>query len=84
MMLKQRFQMDIRAFCDNDILKQGKRINDVEVLSPWEAERCFPGGVYLVANKKYSREIQGQLSRMGIEKNRVIDCKVEKLIDGFL
>ncbi len=83
-MLKQRFQMDIRAFCDNDTLKQGKRINDVEVLSLREAERCFPGGVYLVANKKYSREIQDQLLGMGIEKERVIDCKVEELIDGFM
>ena len=76
--------MDIRAFCDNDTLKQGKRINDVEVLSLREAERCFPGGVYLVANKKYSREIQDQLLGMGIEKERVIDCKVEELIDGFM
>lgn len=83
-MLKQNFQMDIRAFCDNDTGKQGKVINGVKVLSPWEVERKFPDAVYLVANKKYSRQIQNQLSDMGIGKDRVIDCKVEELIDGFL
>lgn len=83
-MLKQNFQMDIQAFCDNDTDKQGKVINGVKVLSPWEAERKFPDAVYLIANKKYSRQIQNQLSHMGIDKDRVIECKVEELIDGFL
>lgn len=83
-MLKQNFQMDISAFCDNDVRKQGKRINHVPILLPEEAERLFPNGVYLVANKTYSQQIQNQLSEMGIGKDRVIDCRVEELIDGFM
>ncbi len=83
-MLKQKFQVNISAFCDNDAGKLGKRINGAEVLSPWDAERFFSNGVYLVANKKYSLQIQNQLSEMGIGKDRVIDCKVEELIDGFM
>jgi glycosyltransferase involved in cell wall biosynthesis len=83
-MLKQKFQMDIRAFCDNDEHKQGRTINHVKVLSLWEAEKSFPNAVYLIANKKYSRQIQNQLSELGIGADRVIDCKVEELIDGFL
>lgn len=83
-MLKQKFHMDIRAFCDNDAHKQGTAINHVKVLSLREAEREFPGAVYLIANKKYGRQIRDQLSEMGIGGDRIVGCKVEELIDGFL
>lgn len=83
-MLKQNFRTDIQAFCDNDIHKQGKLINQAGVLSPQQAVKEFPDAVYLVANKKYGRQIQSQLEEMGIEEERIIRCKVEELIDGFL
>lgn len=83
-MLKQRFQKDITAFCDNDAAKQGKTVNGVKVMLPGQAEQSFPGAVYLIANKIHGRQIQQQLEEMAVEKNRIIHCRVEELIDGFL
>ena len=47
-------------------------------------EQDFPGAVYMIANKKYALQVQHQLEGMQIEKSRIINCKVEELIDGFM
>lgn len=83
-MLKVNFDRNINGFCDNDIAKQGRTINGVKILSPNAAEQKFSGAVYLVANKKYGGQIRQQLMQMGVQENRIILCKVEELIDGFL
>lgn len=83
-MLKQEPQINIAAFCDNDMLKYGKEINGVKVLSLEKTEELFPESVYLVANKKHSIEIQRQLKCAGVKQERIIICKVEELLDGFL
>ena len=83
-MLRQDFQINIVAFCDNDMLKYGKKINGVKVLSLEKTVELFPDCIYLVANKKYSSEIQKQLEFAGIKQESIIICKVEELIDGFL
>jgi len=83
-MLKQNFQIDITAFCDNDMSKHGRGINGVKILSPEEVEEMFPNSLYLIANKKYSAEIRQQLECAGIKNDRIMICKVEELIDGFL
>lgn len=83
-MLKQYFNKNVAAFCDNSPEKNGKFINGVKVLSLKEAIHNYPKAVYLIANKKYGMEIQKQIFDNGIEEARVIQCRVEKLIDGFL
>lgn len=83
-MLKQNFHKDIAAFCDNDVLKHGLTVNGVEIVSPDRAEQDFPGAVYMIANKKYALQIQRQLEEMQIETCRIINCKVEELIYGFM
>lgn len=83
-MLKQNFHKDITAFCDNDISKHGLTVNGVEIVSPDKVEQDFPGAVYMIANKKYALQVQHQLEGMQIEKSRIINCKVEELIDGFM
>ena len=83
-MMKQDFHINIAAFCDNDMLKHGKKINGVEILSLEKTEELFPDSVYLVANKKYNVEIQKQLEDAGVKRERIIICKVEELLDGFL
>ena len=83
-MLKQNFHKDIAAFCDNDVLKHGLTVNGVEIVSPDRAEQDFPGAVYMIANKKCALQIQRQLEKMQVEKCRIINCKVEELIDGFM
>lgn len=83
-MLKQYFNKNVSAFCDNSLEKNGKLINGVKIFSLREVMRNYPDAVYLVANKKYGMEICKQLSDSGVEKARIIHCKVEELIDGFL
>lgn len=83
-MLRQRFQKEITAFCDNNAAKQGKMVNGVKVMPPGQAEQCFPGAVYLIANKLHGGQIQRQLEEMKVGKDRIVNCKVEELIEGFL
>lgn len=83
-MLKKTFDINITAFCDNDQSKHGKMINGVKVWKPDEVEHNFTGAVYLIANKKYGAQIRQQLEEINIEKSRIINCRVEELIDGFM
>lgn len=83
-MLKQYFDKDVTAFCDNSPEKNGKFINGVRIFSLDEAMQNYPDAVYLIANKKYGAEICKQLSHSGVEEARIIHCRVEELIDGFL
>ncbi|MCH5339469.1 MAG: hypothetical protein J1E03_11855, partial [Acetatifactor sp.] len=78
------FDKDAAAFCDNSPEKNGKFINGVRVYNPGEAMQNYPDAVYLIANKKYGTEIGKQLSDSGVEEARIIYCRVEELIDGFL
>lgn len=83
-MLKQCFNMDAAAFCDNDIRKHHAFINGVEVLSLEQAIGLYPGALYIVANKKYEKEIAMQLMDRGIADENIYLCKVEEVIDAFL
>ena len=83
-MLKQYFDKNVAAFCDNSLEKKGRSINGAKVLSLRDAIKIYPAAVYLIANKKYGMAIHQQLLDYGIEQTRIIDCRVEELIDGFL
>ena len=83
-MLKQCFDRNVAAFCDNSLKKNGKCINGVRILNLREAIQYYPDAVYLIANKKYSVEIHRQLLDSGIDEVHIIPCRVEELIDGFL
>ena len=83
-LLKTALHHEITAFCDNSPQKQGKEINGVPVLSPQEAVQKYPDAVYLIANKQYGLQIKGQLADMKIAESKILDCRVEELVDGFL
>ena len=83
-MLKQCFNADVVAFCDNDIRKHHTYVNNVEVISLEQAVKDYPKALYIVANKKYAKEIMAQLSDAGIADERMYFCKVEEVIDAFL
>jgi len=83
-MLKHRFDKDVTAFCDNDVKKRNAVINGAKVLDSKQAEKLYSGAVYLVANKKHGSAIHRQLLEEGIAEERIVDCKVEELIDGFM
>lgn len=83
-MLKQYFGKNVEAFCDNSAEKTGKCMNGVRIINLREAIRKYKDAVYLIANKKHGEEIHRQLIDSGIGEERIILCKVEELIDGFL
>ncbi len=83
-LLKTVFGREITAFCDNSPGKQGKKINGVPVLSPQEAAESYPDAIYLIANKQYGLQIKQQLADMEIAGDKILHCRVEELVDGFL
>ena len=60
------------AYCDNNRALQGKKLQNLIVLTPEEAVHRAPDGYYLIAAGKNSREkMKVQLLEMGIEEKRI-------------
>lgn len=57
--------------CDNDVKKQGREINGIEIVSPDYALRHYSGAVYIVYNQ-FCIEICRQLTEQGIERIHLI------------
>ena len=83
-MLKQCFDIDVTAFCDNDGRKHHTFINSVEVISLEQAIAQYPEALYIVANKRYEKKIVMQLEDKGVVSEKICQCKVEEVIDAFL
>ena len=62
----------VAAYCDNNRALQGKKLQNLIVLTPEEAVHRAPDGYYLIAAGKNSREkMKVQLLEMGIEEKRI-------------
>lgn len=77
----QQKGMEVLAFCDADIEKQGKKCEGVEVVSPQQLEK-YPQAVILLAVWNQSKNIKNRLLQLGVKDERVIDCfLVENYVD---
>lgn len=62
----------IKAYCDNAAACQGKILQGLSVLSPKDALCQYPDAKFVVANKKYAKEMETQLLNMGVPKERIL------------
>lgn len=63
--------VDVVSFCDNNQLMWGKKIGGIEVRSLAECIEKFKNAMFIIANKKYWRDISKQLSDARILKNNM-------------
>jgi len=67
---------NIKAACDNDIKKQGRKQFGLDVLAPKEAVKCFPDAHYMIANIKCPKLLRGQLEELGIRHENISEYKL--------
>lgn len=60
------------CFCDNSKDKQGKKIDDLSILSVQDAMDQFQNGIYYITTQLYYTQIRDQLLYMGIPADRII------------
>ncbi|WP_061310083.1 class I SAM-dependent methyltransferase [Clostridium botulinum] len=63
-------KVEMLAFVDNDIKKQGTIFNNINIVSPKEIHKYSYD--YIIIASQYYLEIEKQLLDMGIEKKRII------------
>ena len=78
--LMLRLEIEVVAFCDNDIKKHRTFEKGVPVYSVKQAIEKYSQAVYLVANKYYSDEMMQQLQTFGVECKNIIN--IERGIDN--
>ncbi len=76
----QREGMEVLAFCDADIKKQGQNCDGIEVVSPQQLEK-YPQAVILLAVWNQSKNIMNHLHQLGVKTESVIDCF---LVDNYV
>lgn len=76
------YNRKIVAITDNNKKMWHSKIDGVEVLPPNEVIKKWPNGVFVIANKKHTREMKNQLLIMGIAKENILEYNV-KWIDGY-
>jgi glycosyltransferase involved in cell wall biosynthesis len=64
----------VEAYLDNDKHKWNKNINDLLVLSPYEAVKKYPNAVYIIANATYDMQMKKQLINLGVKEPYIIVC----------
>lgn len=67
----------IVAITDNNKKLWHSKIEKIEVLSPGETVKKWPEGMYIIANKKHSEEIEKQLMIMGVMTKNIIRYNVK-------
>lgn len=79
------YNIAVNAFCDNSQKKQGKFIDEVEILSPVEAVEKFPQSHFIVANEIHYREIKFQLLRLGVKRDLIYAQDISEIFfaDAF-
>lgn len=60
------------AVCDNSKLLQGTVKCGYNIISVEEAVRLFPDAVYLIVNRKYSKDMKAQLLKANIQEENVM------------
>lgn len=73
--LLARNKIGICAFCDNDLQKQGKRINGIQVRSLQDILEKFSNPFFVVASAVYKKEITQQLYAARVRKENVFCYK---------
>lgn len=78
MLKKYNMDKNIKAFCDNDIDKQGKHILNFKILSYFEAKKIYtnPFPLFLICSTYYD-EIAEQLRRNGEERFLILNGKYQ-------
>lgn len=66
-MLKIENICSVKCFCDNGIARQGKKMGELDILSPQEAVDRFPNALYIITPRGYGDEILRQLVGMGVD-----------------
>ncbi len=61
----------VHAICDNNNSLWDTEKYSLRIYSPAECVRKFKHDIYIVANKKYSREIREQLLNLGVKENNI-------------
>ena len=62
----------ITSFADKD---KKKKIEGIPVLTYEEAYRKFPFGKYIIASRKYGKEIRNGLIALGVDDNQIVHSK---------
>lgn len=62
----------VSAYCDNSGEKRKEQGQAVPIITPEEAVMKEPNAYYIVAVKKYIREITEQLTSLGVEESHII------------
>ena len=70
--LENYYDIHICAICDNDKQKYGERIDNVKIISPQDLSNIFFDKVFVCVGMRYFREIEQQLSDMGVPKEKVV------------
>lgn len=91
--LKNNRVDSIKAFCDNDIEKQGSSMYGVDILSPEDTPYRYPDARYILTSSAREKEMRQQLESLGIDGERIslytlptdplfcTNCLVEKTAD---
>ncbi len=63
--------IDVIAFCDNNIQKQHRTLQNLPILSPAETLSQKEDSCYIITATKYIQEITQQLIQLGVEQERI-------------
>ena len=61
----------ILAACDNNKALWQTERDGFLVYAPPECVKKFPGHIYIIANKKYGKEIERQLLDLGVRESNI-------------
>ena len=62
----------VQCFCDNNNRVVGTSVHGLEVLSPQDALKCYPGACFVITPKDYENEILRQLVHMGVDIENIV------------
>lgn len=62
----------VQCFCDNSDKTWGKVIDGLQVCSPQEAVKRYPGACFVITPKDYENEILRQLFHLGIDIENIL------------
>ena len=66
-----KYNINIHAVCDNNSTLWGIQKYNLSIYSPSECTKRYSNDYYVIANKKYSKEMQKQLLDLGIKMDHI-------------
>jgi len=76
----EKLDIMIDAFCDNDKVVCGSCFWNIKIISVQKACQNFPNDCYLIASKKYAKEIKEQLLGLGIRMNQLVNFEPYRVL----